>query len=96
MRQGTSLLVPKTPHFEQGFRQCLTNLKSSGFVTGHGFSRAEKRAKNGGVLTPEGCFSIRKLDSFDSSNTAYSKTRDAVSRSRDIRVGATSRSGDLD
>jgi hypothetical protein len=52
MCQGTSLLVPKTPHFERRFRQCLTNLKSSGFVTGHGFSRAEKRAKNGGVLTP--------------------------------------------
>jgi hypothetical protein len=49
--------------------QCLMNPTTNGFVTGHGFNHAEKRAKNG-VLTPEGCFSNRKLDIFDSSDTA--------------------------
>jgi hypothetical protein len=38
--QGTASAVPQDAAIFKGFRRCLTNPVWSGFVSGHGFSRA--------------------------------------------------------
>jgi hypothetical protein len=43
--QGTALAVLQNAATFKGFRQCLTNHKPGGFVSGHGFSHAAKNQK---------------------------------------------------
>jgi hypothetical protein len=42
---AASSVMPQTANHEEGFRQSLMNRMSKGFVTGHGFSHAEKTAE---------------------------------------------------